>query len=158
MLRQIVATTYVVDQDKILMIFHRKLNKWLPPGGHVDPNEAPSEAAIREVFEETGYDIELVSDEKVWVQRWNAGSLPRPYMCLLEEIPVHNGSPAHQHIDFIYLGRLVGGDAKINEREVQSMRWFTLEEVDALQSDVEIFEETQQVIRKILEQEAFKYA
>ncbi len=132
------------------MLFHRKLKKWLPPGGHVDPNEIPSLAAIREVFEETGYQIELISDEHVWIQRWNAKSLPRPYLCLLEEIPAHGDHPAHQHVDLIYLGRLTGGDININRQEADSLAWFSLEEIETLKPDVEIFIETQQVIRKIL--------
>lgn len=152
MLRQLTATVYVIDNDKVLLLFHRKLRKWLPPGGHVDTNETPTDAGIREVFEETGYTIELLSDEHVWVQRWNANSLPRPYLCLLEEIPEHGEHPPHQHIDFIYLGRLLGGNAVVNTLEADSLGWFTLEEVNAFKPDVDIFLETQQVINKILSQ------
>lgn len=150
MIKQIVATVYVVDQEKILLIHHRKLNKWLPPGGHLDANEIPSEAAKREVLEETGYEVELISDEHIWVERRNASSLPRPYLCLLEEIPAHGDTPAHQHIDFCYLGKVTGGSPLFNQREIQSMKWFDWEELQGLKPDLDIFEETLQVIRKIL--------
>jgi 8-oxo-dGTP pyrophosphatase MutT (NUDIX family) len=44
----------VVDGERVLLLFHAKLAMWLPPGGHVDPDELPDEAAVREVLEETG--------------------------------------------------------------------------------------------------------
>ncbi len=150
MQRQFTATAYVVDNAKVLLIFHKKLAKWLPPGGHLDPNELPSDGAVREVFEETGYHIELISQENIWVEQSNAKSFPRPYMCLLEEIPERPGHPAHQHMDFIYLAKLQGGAQKANLEEVDELRWFSLEEVENLSSEQDIFEETKQTLRTIL--------
>ena len=51
--KQFTATGYVVNpqKTKLLVIFHNKLQKWLPAGGHVEQNELPHEAVAREVFE-----------------------------------------------------------------------------------------------------------
>lgn len=147
--RQFTATVYVLHDGKALLVYHKKLEKWLPPGGHMESNELPTEAAKREVREETGLEIAFVTQENVWVERWNATSFERPFMCLLEEIPAYKDKPAHQHIDFIYLGRPVGGNPE-NAEPGTEQRWFTLDEIDALESEVEIFEETRQVLRVIL--------
>ena len=144
------ATVYVVAQHRILLVFHRKFKKWLAPGGHLNTNETPPEAARREALEETGLTVELLSDENLWINRWNANSFERPYLCLLEEVPAFGSQPAHQHIDMIYVGHPVGGDERLNYQETENMRWFTLEEIEALVPDVDIFAETQQVIRKVL--------
>jgi 8-oxo-dGTP pyrophosphatase MutT (NUDIX family) len=149
MLREYTASVYIVEEQQVLLIFHRKLSKWLPPGGHVEPHELPSEAARREAFEETGLEIDLISQENLWIDRWNAKSFERPYLCLLEEIPARPDQPAHQHIDMVYLARPMGGRPDFNGDEVDGMRWFTLEEIEALESDVAIFEETKQVLRNI---------
>lgn len=149
MQRQFTATAYVIDKDKVLLIYHKKLNKWLPPGGHLDPNELPSDGAVREVYEETGYHIELLPQENIWVNQANARSFHRPYMCLLEEIPERPGQPAHQHMDFIYLAKLQGGTQNANRDEVEEVRWFSLEDVEELISENDIFEETKQTIRTL---------
>jgi 8-oxo-dGTP pyrophosphatase MutT (NUDIX family) len=148
--RQFTATVYIVDHDKVLLIHHRKLNKWLPPGGHLDPNEIPPDGARREAREETGLEIEFIPQENVWVERWNARSFERPYLCLLEEIPAHGDKAAHQHVDFIYLARPAGGKEVQNHCETGGMRWFTLQEIRNLKPDEEIFVETQQTLEKIL--------
>jgi 8-oxo-dGTP pyrophosphatase MutT (NUDIX family) len=148
--RQFTATAYVVENQRILLIYHRKLSKWLPPGGHVDLNELPTEAAIREVFEETGYHVELISQENIWIERLNANSFHRPFMCMLEEIPARPGCPAHQHMDFIYLAKLKGGEASPNPNEIDGIGWFNMLEIESMVSDVEIFEETKQTLRLII--------
>ena len=150
MLKQFVATVYIINEDKVLLIHHLKLEKWLPPGGHLEPNELPSEAAIREAREETGFEVRLVSQDNLTVNRWNAKSFPRPYLCLLEEIPAYKDTPAHQHIDFVYIGELAGGVQLEKIDEIDGLRWFTLEELEALEGDVDIFEETRQVLRTLL--------
>lgn len=148
--RQFTATVYIVENQKVLLIFHRKHGKWLPPGGHVDPNEIPTQAALREVREETGLEVELISQENIWIDRGNAKSIERPYLCLLEEIPPYGDKPAHQHIDMIYLAKPVGGQEKLNQQETDGLRWFTLDEVEQLAPDQEIFVDTILVIRQIL--------
>ena len=150
MQRQFTATVYIIDHDQVLLIYHRKHKKWLPPGGHLGKDELPSEAAIREAKEETGLDIELILDEHCWVKSWNASSFPRPYLCLLEEIPAFGEQPQHQHVDMIYLAKSVGGLEQENAQETDGLRWFTIEEIEVLASDIDIFEETKQVIRNIL--------
>jgi len=148
--RQFTSSVIIVEDQRVLLIYHRKLKKWLPPGGHLDPHELPSEGACREAREETGLEIELILQENVWVERWNAKSFPRPYLCLLEEIPAFGDKPAHQHIDLIYLGRPIGGQIQQNHRETDGLRWFTLSEIESLIPDDEIFLETQQILREIL--------
>ena len=149
--RQHTATVYIVRDDKALLIYHRKLKKWLPPGGHLEGNELPPEGAVREAKEETGWDIRLFDDEHVWVDRWNARSFTRPYLCLLESIPSHGSQPAHEHIDFIYVGSPVSGQETLNEGETDGLRWFSMEEIDQLRPDVDIFLETQHVVKQILQ-------
>lgn len=142
--RHFTATAYIIHEDKVLLIPHAKLKKWLPPGGHMEANETPPESACLEVFEETGLQIEMIPQENLWVEFWNATSFERPYLCLLENIPAYGPKPAHQHIDFIYLARPIGGELSAEAR------WFSLAEVEALQDDEEIFKETKKTIRHIL--------
>ncbi len=149
MIRQFTATVYIIKNQHVLLIYHRKLHKWLPPGGHMDPHEIPPETAKREAFEETGLEIELLSQENIWIDRWNAKSFERPFMCLLEEIPQRPDFPAHQHIDMIYVGRPIGGELIENIEETGGLRWFSLDEIESLAGDIDIFEETKEAIRTI---------
>ncbi len=153
--REFTATVYILNEDKVLLIFHKKLQKWLPPGGHIDPNETPPEAAVREAYEETGLHIELIPQENIWVDEWNAKSIERPYLCLLENIPEHKGVPAHQHIDMIYISHPIEGELVENPKETDGIHWFTLDEVEQLKSDEEIFKETKSVIQTLLGVKAY---
>lgn len=146
MKKEFTATVYIIHESKVLLLYHKKLQKWLPPGGHIEPNETPPEAARREVQEETGLEIEFIRQENVWVNRWNANSFERPYLCLLEEIPAYKDIPAHQHVDFIYVAQPLG-QAAIEQSNF--IRWFSLDELSHLKPDLEIFQETLEVIQQI---------
>ncbi len=156
--REFTTAVYIIENERALLIFHRKLQKWLPPGGHIDPNETPPEAAVREALEETGLHVELTRQENIWVEHWNAKSFERPYMCLLEEIPEHKGVPAHQHIDMVYIARPVKGTLLENPEETAGLRWFSWEEIEALESDIDIYKETQEVLKSILFNRTMVYA
>lgn len=140
------STVFIIHDDRVLLLYHQKLQKWLPPGGHMEANETPPEAARREVLEETGLEIEFVQQENIWVERWNASSFERPYLCLLENIPEHKSTPAHQHIDLVYVAR----PKHPMSIPLDGCRWFSLEDLGSLKSDIDIFEETMQIIRHIL--------
>lgn len=148
--KQFTASVVIIHEGKTLLLHHRKLQKWLPPGGHIEPNETPPEAARREAFEETGLDVKLIAQENIWVNYPNARSIERPYLSMLQEIPEHKGVAAHQHIDLVYVASPVGGKVQENVIESSGLRWFTLEQVEALKLDVDIFPEVQVLIRHLL--------
>ncbi len=138
------VTTYVVEEGRVLLLFHPKFQKWLPPGGHLELNETPIEGAKREVMEETGIEIEFIRQENVWYAFGHASSFERPYLCLLENIPAHGEKPAHQHIDLIYLARPIGGTLQ------DAARWFEWKEVEKFVEGKEIFHDVKQTIFHLL--------
>lgn len=132
--RHFTVTGYVTNQDrtKLLMIHHKKLNKWLPPGGHLEENEIPHEGAIREVFEETGVKAEpVIFDEP----DMNLGGktdiqIPRPYALLYQRIPESSKDTEHIHLDMVYM--LEADDTLTTEAqlsEVHAARWHTKDEI-----------------------------
>ena len=130
--RDFTATTFVVDEGKTLLILHRKIGKWFPPGGHIDPDELPCEAAIREVREETGLEIELLGQPS---KLGEVDVLTQPECILLE--PIDEG---HQHIDLIYFARVVGGAVEVSEHEATDWRWCSPEDLDNPEIPVDIRE------------------
>ena len=79
MSKQICASCYVVDfkSKELLMIYNKKLGKWLQPGGHIEHDETPIATATREVKEETGIEIKLIGNifqnniEPLAVEKYN---------------------------------------------------------------------------------------
>ena len=114
--RDFTATTFIVRDGLILLLWHKKVKAWLPPGGHIDANELPDEAAVREVREETGLDVKLEGARETW---GSVEVLTPPVCILLEDI-----EPGHQHIDLIYFARSANGTLRINPREAADFRWY----------------------------------
>ncbi len=50
-----------IRNDRVLLVLERSSGKWTLPGGWADQNESPKEGIVREVLEESGFDIEVVS-------------------------------------------------------------------------------------------------
>ncbi len=122
MRKHFTATAFVVRGEETLLHWHRRLAQWMPPGGHIEPDEEPAEAALREVREETGLVCEIVatSPSHAFTQ---PRQLPAPYTILLEDIP-DSKEPAHQHIDLIYFVRPVDG-ADHGTVDDPTLRWLT---------------------------------
>jgi len=120
-----VATGYVVRDGRTLLVKHKKLGMWLPPGGHIDEGEHPDEAVLREVLEETGLTAEFVSTPRAPVMKeGRVESLHEPQRVQIEEIPGHN-----HHIDFIYYLRAKPGAHAHRPEESDDIRWHTHEEL-----------------------------
>ena len=99
--RHFTVAVFVVARGAVLLHWHRKLGMWLPPGGHIERDELPDDAAVREVYEETGIEVELVGERREDVE--DPVQLHRPAGVQLENI-----GPGHQHIDLIYFARPLG--------------------------------------------------
>lgn len=113
--RDFAATTFIVRDGQTLLLWHKKVKAWLPPGGHIETNELPEVAAVREVYEETRLHIELLGEQTCWD---GVKVLRTPVCILLEDI-----SPGHQHIDLIYFARITGGHLRIAAEEASQYRW-----------------------------------
>ena len=101
--RDFTATTFVVWQGGVLLHKHKKLGRWFPPGGHVEPGELPDDAAVREVLEESGVPVALIGERALPLAE--PRQLIRPRGVQLETITLESGVPSHEHIDLIYFAR-----------------------------------------------------
>jgi ADP-ribose pyrophosphatase YjhB (NUDIX family) len=122
--RHFVATGYVVRNGKTLLLYHKKLKMWLPPGGHIDEGELPDEAVMREIKEETGLDVEILPAKRAGGHReMGVSFLHLPSHVQLEDIPNHP-----QHIDLIYFCRAKDG-AEALSGEHEDMHWYSADEL-----------------------------
>ncbi len=135
MIQEFIGTGYVLNPShtKILLIHHKKFDKWLPPGGHCDENEAPHEAALREVHEETGIKARFISGEKLDLHNKLEEEVPTPTFVLKEFIEGKYGKGEdHYHIDFIYLMVHEETEPSIKEGEIVNAGWFDKKEIEKL--------------------------
>ncbi len=121
---------FVVRNGTVLLHFHEKLGRWLPPGGHIEPNEIPDDAAHREVFEETGIAITLVGDQLNTIE---IAGQPRQ-CCRPAGMQLATIRPGHEHIDLIYFARSEGGDPHGNADWFGPDSWSTLELTDEVET------------------------
>ena len=158
MQKHFTATAFIVDsQNRTLLLWHKRLGRWMPPGGHVDEDETPEETARRECREETGLDVEIVgsAQENLFAGNPKEGTmLKKPIALLLENIPAseERGEPAHQHMDFLYLARPLNEEQELSllEEEGEDMRWFTREDIEALDERKEMFSNVKMYILSVL--------
>ncbi len=117
--RHFTATGFVVQADRTLLHWHKRLGQWMPPGGHIERDEDPVEAVLREIREETGLVAEVIVPRPPLPFRYPR-QLPPPYTILIEDVPGPGGP--HKHIDLIYFCRPVDG-ADHGHVDDPTLRW-----------------------------------
>jgi 8-oxo-dGTP diphosphatase len=125
MKKHFTATAFVIRGDATLLHWHRRLGQWMPPGGHIEPDEDPPAAVLREVLEETGLVCEIVQTSPTLPFAYPE-QIGAPYTILLEDIP--GPDEAHKHIDLIYFVRPVA-DAEHATVDDPTLRWVTAAEL-----------------------------
>lgn len=147
------AAGCLIHNGKVLLVKHKKVKTWLNPGGHIEANEAPHQAAEREFWEETGVKVRAIDNSRIkpvdnsqympdsfttnlhWVSRPN-------FDARVAEAAKNNGEydkeavwakGCEQHLNFMYLVEPVGSvDFSENVEETDGIAWFTPAELKKL--------------------------
>lgn len=125
------ATAYIISKTngrlKVLLHRHKKHLLWLPIGGHIEKNETPEEAVLREVKEETNLDIIL---PKIALLKTDVvEEFHSPQTILVEKLKPYEKEPTHYHIDLIYFAFCKNPE---NTRMEEEHGWFSLLQLSKL--------------------------
>lgn len=137
------ASALIINNNKVLLVYHKKLDVWLYPGGHVEDDENPDEALFREVREETGLEVEIIShrDNSLSDKNNDVSSLHLPYAVLCELVG------DHYHNDLIYKCKIKEGNKlQFNSKESSDIGFFNYEETKKLK----LFDNFRVLLKKIL--------
>lgn len=113
---------YIIHNEKLLLIFHNKLQIWLPPGGHIEANETPDEAVKREVQEEVGLEVTLPQQTILPYEPVKQCALPF-------HTDVHNVGD-HDHYGLFYICKPKDTEVKLNVKEAKDFCWVTEQELE----------------------------
>jgi 8-oxo-dGTP diphosphatase len=135
-IRHFTASAIVLDDnDRALLVRHNKIGLWLYPGGHIEPNEDPAQAVLREVREETGIHVEVVTDQQF--THFAVATIPPPFTILEMTVQDAKAGP-HRHIDLVYVCRPISGDLTPQQAEVGGVRWVPTAELVELHTPAEL--------------------
>lgn len=120
----ITTAGFVVNKERThcVLMHHKKLDKWIQPGGHVDDYTLlPEDNALKEVIEETG----LTSVKK----------LNEIHTISVFVYPENKNEPEHMHYSLCYLFEADLAEKPIQNEESNGVRWFTLKDAYELGDD-----------------------
>ncbi len=121
------AEVFIVHDNKVLLRMHDKYNIWLGVGGHIELDEDPNLAAIREVKEEVGLDIQLFAPKShIQIDTESYKELIPPVF-----MNIHKVNEDHKHVSLYFFAKSQTDQLKprAEEADVQC-RWFTAQDLD----------------------------
>lgn len=152
----VTAGGILIYQDKILLIKHKKLGVWLNPGGHVEENELPHQAAEREFWEETAIKVRATSGMHHSIPNTTDSEyLPSPIYTNIHWFNRDNyeqrmagnqvkGRGCERHLGYFYLVQPVDSvEYTQNTEETDDIGWFTRDELPTLDIFPEVKQEVQ---------------
>jgi 8-oxo-dGTP pyrophosphatase MutT (NUDIX family) len=131
----ITASAFIIDphSQKLLLHHHRRLDRWLQMGGHLDHGESAREAALREAREESGLQLITPASEEI-------------FDVDVHTIPSGKSEPDHIHYDLRFLFTASTNDPLARaEEESLDLKWFDYDEAERAMNE----EASSRVIRKI---------
>jgi 8-oxo-dGTP pyrophosphatase MutT (NUDIX family) len=117
---------FVVQDGKVLVIHHRNLDKWLPLGGHIELDEDPEQAALREAKEESGLEVELLGERPPTTGPGTRALIAPRFL------DIHRITDTHEHIGLIYWARPRNGTLTLAPAEHHEIRWCSASELNEL--------------------------
>ncbi len=115
------VTILVFDKvERILLVRHHNNDLWVAPGGMIEPNETPENAAIREMKEETNCAVKLTT---------TIGTYGGPEFCMQYQ----NGDQVG-YVMTVFRAEIINGELKPDGEEIHEIRYFSYEETKNLKT------------------------
>ncbi len=124
-----VVTIYIVFEGSVLLVNHPRYEMWTPIGGHVELDEDPETALFREVKEETGLEVTILSTKPKITSPGSKSLLTPNYL------DVHEANPPHKHIALTYFARARNNKTTLS-KEHKALKWFKPEELNNEEFDL----------------------
>ncbi len=115
----VTGSAWIVDRDgtAVVLLHHRKLDRWLQPGGHADGDGDVRRVSLREATEETGLANLVTASDAI-------------FDLDVHEIPARGEEPAHFHYDVRYAFVADRSAAPIVSDESHEVRWVDLDDIE----------------------------
>ena len=143
---------------ELLLVHHKKFDRWMIAGGHVEQNENPVEAVLREANEETSAMPRLVCFLHSSLEDTYLTWLLPPEYFFEYRIPAQADEDEHSHIDCVYIGLVDSKKISHRVEEFNAIQWFSEKEVA---ESTTMFPETQRtaldLFRKLSVRAMFSY-
>ncbi len=119
----VTGSSWIVDEsgENVVLVYHRKLGKWVQPGGHCEDESDVLNVALREAREETGLDVSAHDTAIFDVDA--------------HDIPEYWNTPAHVHYDARFLLRASKAQAPVVSEESRAVKWVSLDEARELSGE-----------------------
>ncbi len=119
---------FIVHKNKVLLRMHDKFKIWLSVGGHIELDEDPVEAAVREVKEEVGLDVKIIGNVEPTPEETFRPIFTPKYLGR------HRVNDTHEHIFFVYFATTENNmvSVALNEHEQCETRWVNKEELETM--------------------------
>lgn len=114
---------YIFNEDKVLLIYHKYLQLWLPVGGHIDENEIPDDALIREVKEEVNLEIEILNKSNLNITGNIKRNTALPFYTNVHSVKDHD------HYGLFYICKTSNPEYLRLSKESLNYKWFTKDEI-----------------------------
>lgn len=133
------------SEPKLLLLKHKKIGKWLQPGGHIELHENPLQALSHEIEEETGltpeqYDIIEPADSPKPIGK-SASNTVLPIPFYMNE-HLWDGVGPHKHVDLCYLAKAKTQQLTKNPDGASAIDWLALDEIIALNTSGDLYDDT----------------
>lgn len=119
-----VVSAFIVFQEKVLLIHHKRYDRWLPIGGHIELDEDPEQALYREIKEECGLEVEILAT-KPDIAHPGVKPILTPNF-----VDVHEISETHKHTAFVYFAKSTNDQVVLHEQEHYEYAWLSESELE----------------------------
>jgi ADP-ribose pyrophosphatase YjhB (NUDIX family) len=131
------VSAFIGHNNKVLLVFHKKLKRWLPVGGHIELDEDPEQALFREISEECGLQVEILASKPEFKDKGRKALLTPNYL------DIHDISETHKHVGLTYFAKAKSNEAKLAPEEHDDIKWFSEADLDnpefAITDDIKFY-------------------